>query len=140
MSDIQRLRDEHAQLIEVIGQLGAAVQQATPPPAVELFELRAKLARALIGHLKSEDWLLYPRLLESKDPNVAETARLFVEKMGGLAAAFTDYSRQWSAKAIETDWQAYCQATTEIVTALRTRIEREDRELYPLIEAVAKAA
>lgn len=140
MSDIQRLREEHADIINVVAQLDEAVRRETPPPTVELFELRARLARALIGHLKSEDWLLYPRLLESKDQVVAETARAFVAEMGGLATAFTDYTRQWSAKAIELDWRGYRNATNAILTALRTRILRENRDLYPLIDSLDQAA
>jgi hypothetical protein len=38
------------------------------------------------------------------------------------------------------DWLGYCQQPAAIVEALACRINRENRELYPLLEAMDKAA
>ena len=84
--------------------------------------------------------MLYPRLLNSADRYVALTARMFSAEMGGLAKAYTAYAAKWGADAIQEDWAGYCEDTRGIIDALIERITREDRELYPLLEALDKAA
>jgi iron-sulfur cluster repair protein YtfE (RIC family) len=140
MSDLNRLRDEHAILVVIARRLSAMITQQVPPPAKELYSARMKLASELIRHLKTEDWVLYPQLMASSERRVAETARAFSEEMGGLAKAFGDYANRWTAIAIESDWKGYRRETTEILKILSRRMAREERELYPLLETTAGAS
>ena len=140
MSDLLKLRQEHARLLEIAGRLGKVVCGLHPPDAGDLFKLRHDLSSTLIAHLKSEDWVLYPRLLASAEGKIAQTARTFNDEMGGLAQAYMAYADKWTATSIESDWPGYCGETKSIIEALSTRITRENRELYPLLEAVDKAA
>ena len=140
MSDLNKLREEHAHLVRIVRRLADIVSQPTPPAKLTLFELRRELSSTLIAHLKAEDWVLYPKLLASTDPNVATTARSFSEEMGGLSAAYLAYVERWTATAIEQDWSAYCDDSRGIIDALGTRIERENRELYPLLDRLDRAA
>ncbi len=140
MTDLAKLRGEHAELIKIISRLADMVGQPSPPPQLHLFELRRELSSTLIGHLKAEDWVLYPRLLASADPRIASTALAFSQEMGGLAADFVQYSEQWNANAIAANWTGYCKASRELIVALTYRITRENRELYPLLESLDRAA
>ena len=140
MSELFKLRQEHAQLVEIVGRLSKVINQPHPPAQNELYTLRRELSSTLIAHLKAEDWVLYPRLFASMDKKVAQTARAFSEEMGGLAQAYTAYADKWTATAIEQDWRGYCCDTAGIIEALTCRINRENRELYPLLEAMDKAA
>jgi len=140
MATIQHLHEEHAHLVRIVGQLSECIGRPAPPPTVELFAVRRELNATLIGHLKAEDWILYPTLLASDDPEIAATARQFLDEMGGLAATFLAYADRWSANAIERDWAGYCGESHEIIEALTERITRENRELYPLAERQKRAA
>lgn len=140
MANLAKLREEHAQLVTIVRRLGEFIAQPSPPSQLALFELRRELSSTLIAHLKAEDWVLYPRLLASDDPHVAETARAFSEEMGGLAAAFVGYSDKWNAGAITADWEGYCADSRSIIEALTCRITRENRDLYPLLEKLDRAA
>jgi hypothetical protein len=140
MATIQTLREEHALLMHIVGRLAEIVVRPTPPPAVELFGVRRELNATLIGHLKAEDWILYPALLASDDPETAAIAQQFIDEMGGLAAAFIAYADKWSASAIDSDWAGYCGESKVIIEDLSERITRENRELYPLAERDKKAA
>ena len=111
-----------------------------PPPSTELYLLRRELSSALIRHLKAEDWLLYPRLLVSPNQAIARTALSFSEEMGGLAEAYTKYAERWGSYAIQSDWDGYRTETADIIQTLTNRIQREDRELYPLLEKLNMAA
>jgi hypothetical protein len=140
MATIQTLREEHALLVRIMGRLAECIARSTPSPSVELFAVRRELNGTLIGHLKAEDWILYPALLASDDPEVAATARQFMDEMCGLAAGFMAYADKWSASAIDSDWAGYCAESHDIIEALTERITRETRELYPLAERDKRAA
>lgn len=140
MTDVAKLRDDHAELVRLARVLGAMIGQPSPPPQVELFDLRRKMASLLIAHLKLEDWVLYPRLMNSGDAIVSATGHRFNEEMGGLASAFANYNEHWSANAISADWAGYCRDSRVIIDALTDRITRENRELLPLLDQLDRAA
>src|SRR5688572_8438595 len=107
MSNFMQLRTDHVELLDICQLLEGSIAGDTPPSSVDLFGVRKRLTTKLIAHLKAEDWLLYPRLLESEDAEIASTAAKFVEEMGGLAAAFNTYVECWDAFRIEREWPEY---------------------------------
>lgn len=140
MSQLSRLRDDHAELARLFGKLGEIIRKTEAPPQLELFELRRDLMGTLIAHLKLEDWALYPRLIDSGDRQMSEAGEAFKEEMGGLTPVFIAYCDKWNATTIDADWQSYCNETREILDALNNRLTRENRELLPLIERLDRAA
>jgi hemerythrin-like domain-containing protein len=140
MPKLATLRQEHAELVEIVRELGRVIARLAQPAQTELFELRCRLTTTLIAHLKAEDWLLYPPLLASSDALIAGIAKAFSEEMGGLASAYSAHAERWGADAIEHDWAGYVEATRGIIDALTRRISRENRELYPLLERLDQAA
>jgi hypothetical protein len=140
MSELTRLREDHAKLARLFSQLGHVIERREPPPQLELFDLRRDLMATLIAHLKLEDWALYPRLIDSGDADMSEKGTAFKDEMGGLAPAFIAYCDKWNAPAISGDWEGYCTETRAILDALHIRLTRENRELLPLIERLDRAA
>ena len=140
MSSLAQLRAEHAELVKIVREWEVLIEHETPPPSVELFDVRRRLSGLLISHLKAEDWVLYPPLLESSDPEVARVARNFVDEMGGLAASYSIFMERWDALSIQADWTHYQKEARAISQALGNRIVRENRELYPLVERTDRAA
>jgi hypothetical protein len=140
MSELRKLREDHAKLARLFRTLGEVVDRPIPPPQVELFELRGELLSTLLAHLKLEDWALYPRLIGSEDEQAATAGQAFKDEMGGLAPAFLAYSQKWHAGTIEADWPGYCRDTRAILKALMNRLTRENRELLPLLERLDRAA
>lgn len=140
MSQLTRLREDHAKLARIFRQLGDVIAQASPPPQIELYDLRRELISTLLGHLKLEDWALYPRLIESGDPELSAAGQAFRDEMGGLSPAFVAYCDKWAANSISGDWAGYCADTRLILDALMNRLTRENRELLPLLERLDRAA
>lgn len=140
MPSLAQLRQEHAELVTIVGELNALIGRDTPPPSVELFNVRRKLSSVLIAHLKAEDWVLYPPLLSCDDSVIAATAKQFVDEMGGLAQAYSVFNERWDALSIESNWAGYQREANGIIEALTNRIIRENRDLYPLLEKVQRAA
>jgi iron-sulfur cluster repair protein YtfE (RIC family) len=140
MTDLSKLRGEHTEIQKIVRKLRYLISQPSPPPQLHLFALRHELSSTLIAHLKSEDWLLYPQMMASADPHIAATACAFSEEMGGLAAAYREHCQTWSADVIAADWAGYCSDSRDLIDALNNRITRENRDLYPLLETLARAA
>ena len=137
---LEDLRGDHAQLLGIIRDLEVMVDGDLPPPPVELFEVRRRLSGVLIGHLKAADWLLYPPLLASADPQIAGPARRLADEMGGISQTFSVFVGRWDALAIQGDWARYQAECKALIKALTQRIVREKQELYPLLEKLARAA
>lgn len=140
MSELSKLREDHAHLAKLFRQLRGMIETSQIPSQLVLFDLRRELVSTLLAHLKLEDWALYPRLIESSDSAISEAGRKFQREMGGIAPAFVAYCDRWSANAIEADWPGYCEATRTILDALENRLVRENRELLPLLERLDEAA
>lgn len=138
--NLKTLRNEHGVLTVIAEQLSALIAQRAPPPARELYQLRMQFASALVHHLNSEDWILYPALLLSGNKHAALTARAFSSSMGGLANEFKTYSDRWTAQAITSHWKGYQSETFEILRILTLRMAREERDLYPLWNVATQAA
>ena len=140
MPDLTKLRGEHTEIQKIIGKLRYLIGQSRPAPQLHLFALRHELSSTLIAHLKTVDWLVYPRLKASADVHVAETARVFSEEMGGLAVGYVAHCKKWYAEAIAADWKGYCSDSRDLIDSLHDRLTRENRDLYPLLETLARAA
>lgn len=140
MSELTKLRDDHTSLARQFRRLAEVIEKHSAPPQLELFEIRRELVSTLLAHLKLEDWALYPRLIESGDPEAATAGQHFKDEMGGLAPAFLEYSSKWNAATIDRDWAGYCADTRGILDALTNRLSRENRELLPLLERLDQAA
>ncbi len=140
MSELMKLREDHAKLAKIFRRLGELISQPAAPDRIELFDLRRDLVSTLLAHLKLEDWALYPRLIGSGDGEAAAAGATFKEEMGGLAPVFIAYTEKWHAGAITADWPGYCEETRGILDALMNRLTRENRELLPQLERIDRAA
>lgn len=140
MSEVMRLREDHSKLARIFLELERIIDRREPPSQVELFELRQNLMTTLIGHLKLEDWALYPRLVDSDDDEISAKGEAFKKEMSGLEPAFIAYCEKWTASTISADWVGYCGETRGLVDALMDRLRRENRELLPLLERLDRAA
>lgn len=137
--EMQRLRAEHAALVTLSRILADMVRAPHSPRATELVSARGLLRDTLLRHLKCEDWVLYPRLKASGDPELARITREFELEMGDLAADFMAYDDEWTVERALAAWPGFCRETAIMLDILAMRIEREERDLYPLAENLRPA-
>lgn len=130
-----RLRADHAKLAQLADNLRRLAEAKFPPVDSALVEAQTALRDALQFHLKCEDWILYPAMMESPDPVVAATARRFKLEVGELAEEFARYMEIWSQSADAiADWPGFCVNTHRMLDMLDARTRRENEELYPMAE------
>ncbi|MBP2311156.1 hemerythrin domain-containing protein [Azospirillum soli] len=117
------------------GQLDPARIAANPAGvSADVLQLFGKFS----VHLTIEDQALYPRLAQDSNAEVRRMATAFQNEMGGLKTRFDAYRKAWPGPmAIAKDPARFVSETREVLTLLKTRIEREDRQLYPLAERAA---
>lgn len=139
MIERAELSAEHAELDMLAERL---IKQVTQPggPDAELASIRWRLNHVLVVHLAKEDRHLYPRLQNCGEARVQALAKRFGDEMGNLAEVYLAYTREWTAQKIAGDQLGFATATLSVMRALRQRILREERDLYPLIGVDDRAA
>ncbi len=103
-----------------------------------LAAFRWKLMRLVTGHLAFEDVHLYDALARGGG-EAAAVAQSMAAELGHLLGSFQDHVRDWTPAAITGDWVGYRTASHALIAALVDRMDREEKQLYPLV-VMAKAA
>lgn len=132
--DIELLKAQH----EELEQSAAALLEAVSSEARQsIAPLRWRFARLLIAHLAVEDRFFYPRIIAGDDTAAAQVALRFQQEMAGLSDMFSQHMAKWTDDLIGKDWSGYSREVKDILARLQQRIDRENRELYTLMEGIA---
>lgn len=131
-------RRQHQELLALAQEVSAQLSPASiKQNATELRLTLSKLAGKLKIHLVQEDESLYPSLLKSSNAATTATAKRFIDDMGKIADAFTQYYNKWQTQVLKDDPEGFIRETKGIFSALGGRIDKENKELYPLADQLA---
>jgi hypothetical protein len=101
----------------------------------------ATFAGRLRVHAAMEEEALYPRLLASSDDRVVAKARELLDELGPIYQGFFAFLARWrEAATIQADPESFCRETMQELHRLKVRLERENAELYPLVDALDPTA
>lgn len=101
----------------------------------------ARLASVLRIHTSLGDRFLYPFMIASGQPETVAIARLFQSEIGHLGKRFDRFMQRWStSSAIASGVQQFRCDAEVMFGALRQRLRREVRDLFPLADALAEPA
>jgi hemerythrin-like domain-containing protein len=135
--NIDKFRQEHADVMNSVGTLRELVQAGVNEHAEQIVAQLLAMTGAIKLHLAAEDRVLYPALANASDPLVAQTSRMFQQEMGGLANTLTGFVSRWNLAAkITQNPQGFRDEANAVFKALHMRVQRENRELYPMAEAI----
>lgn len=99
----------------------------------------ARLAGILRIHFSIADRNLYPFMIEIGSPDTAALARDFQREICTLASRFERFSQRWSSSsAIASNIALFRGEAAVMIMAIRRRLRRETRELFPLADALAE--
>jgi hypothetical protein len=128
----QRYRQQHEQLRTIVAEIPTVASQASE---ATIRGILIKFIGTLRAHLAMEDTYLYPAMLEHPDQNVRAKAQAFKQEMGDLAGAVDAFYHKWSqAGAISGDPNGFVQAWSTTRASLLNRMNREDSDLYELVD------
>ena len=136
VAEVQAMCAQHDSLREVAKLYRRELAKPGPDPR-SLADCRWKLMRLVTGHLAYEGLHLYPALLRSGGRD-ADTARQMATEIEQLSGTLHDHVREWTTARIERDWPGYRRAADALIAQLVCRLDREEKDLYPLL--LAKAA
>lgn len=135
--NIDKFKQEHVYVMNSVGTLRELVQAGVSEHAEEIVAQLLAMTGAIKLHLAAEDRVLYPALANASDPLVAQTSRMFQQEMGGLAETLTGFVSRWNLAAkISQNPQGFRDEANAVFKALHMRVQRENRELYPMAEAI----
>lgn len=132
---IALLQKQHTEIGKIAGELVNVPEEKLEAEAFEIAKKIARLAGVLTFHLQSEDKFLYPRLMKNENKQIRDIARAFTREMGDLGQKFgvfkTEYTKPQNIKSHPGKFK---QDLGAVVALLNNRIEREEKELYPLLK------
>lgn len=136
MANLNDLKRQHREIYDIIDFLRSNLEEVkVKNEASKLAQNINILAGKLKIHLISEDDNLYPKLLNGKDVKKKEVAQRFFMEMGNLSEVFTNYKLRYNISSkILNDVESYIKDTRSIINALQSRMNKEDQELYILLE------
>ncbi|WP_018214079.1 hemerythrin domain-containing protein [Desulfitobacterium hafniense] len=126
------LKNQHHTIRQLIQEIEEEVHSGNlGQKAFDLSLKISKLSGILVLHLKSEDEYLYPALKNSKDGALSKTAEQLYREMGSLSTEFLKYkSTYMSAAKIKADIPQFIGESNKIFSALKNRLNTEDKRLY----------
>ena len=129
-------RDQHVELLTIASEISAQLNvNKLSNDASEVSELLSKLLNKLTVHLSMEDEKIYPKLLRHHGEKIKTIAQKFIDEMGGIGKVVAAYADKWfSASEIQKNPSTFITETNNIFDALANRIERENKELYKIID------
>ena len=87
-------------------------------------------------HLKYEDEQLYPYLLQHPKEEIRAISEVFKKETGDLSTIFESYKDKYLKKpgALVKDPSQFIKETNIILYAISKRVEKEEHELFPLLD------
>lgn len=135
--NIDKFKREHVDLLTAVAKLRELVQSGVHEHAETILKQLFSMSSVIKLHLAAEDRVLYPALASATNPLVAQTGKQFQAEMGGLAAAYAAFATRWNlAGKIAADPQGFKDDANAVFKALHERVQRENRELYPLAKDI----
>lgn len=130
---LPRLLEDHARIRDVCAELLALVSADQPCAAETLADCRWRLASQVLRHLPIEDRHVFQRLERHPDPAAVARTERFKAERDMIYGAFQRHSDTWTSETVPGRWTEYRSQARRLIGLLLTRIDREERELYPLI-------
>lgn len=132
---------QHAGLLRMAVELTTAMQQPFSPEALRQVRVQvARLKGAMLVHARMENDALYPYLMSHPDPEVAERATALFDELGEMYDGFAEFDARYAlVDCNERSANEYYSAIRRLLKRLGKRMQREDMELYPLVERAEAA-
>mgnify|MGYP003591187255 CR=1 FL=1 len=133
---MDQLNEHHKKLWDFLQKLQSYQSDAEVlAHGKEISATISQLSGILSVHLAAEDKYLYPALQKDPAAHIQQLAAKFSREMGTLADVYKAYrDRFMLTSQIEADPALFLKETARVLQALSNRLQKEDKELYPLLK------
>lgn len=120
--------------------MATIARRSDPPGLEELNDARWRFSRALLRTVTLKDRIVYPRLRLHADPSARAVAERFCKSTEADYAKFAAHTRQFPPETVIKNWRAYAVAVRLRTAEVIDRLDREERELFPLLDDAPRLA
>ncbi|MDH5582126.1 MAG: hemerythrin domain-containing protein [Bdellovibrionales bacterium] len=135
---VKLVMKDHQILNELLGQISIFLNEDTIKNNIDhVILVLNKITKTIDMHLKLEDEYIYPSLIACDIPHISKTAKEFQKEMRTLSDQYKTFSQKWhSLDTIKNDLKVFTKELVEIVYSFSDRLDREEKELYILLDEV----
>jgi hemerythrin-like domain-containing protein len=134
------LRHQHHEIASIVNEMRKhllAPQRMTRATADGLHTSMETLSGRISAHLMIEDRGLYPKLEAATIPSAGPTGARFAMEMIPIANNWAAFKAKWSSgEKIHADAKIFVDECATFFHVLSHRIDAEEKELYPLADAL----
>jgi len=135
--NIDKFKHPHVKIYSCIRSLRECASAGIVENAREIAALVVSMSSLIKLHLTVEDSVLYPALQASNSRKVAKMGQEYQNEMKGIAKAYEVFARKWNTpESVAGDPEGFRADANTVLKTLFVRVQREDSEFYPAIEAV----
>ncbi len=133
--DVTNLKRQHREVMDLAGYILNDVENNTVDKDIEqIVKSINTISGKLKIHLLNEDKYLYPNLLSSSDSALNMFGNKYYEEMKEVSKGYDEYKSKYNTSSkIKQNIEEFKEDTKKIFDALSNRVDREERELYPLL-------
>ena len=139
--NIDKFKHQHVDILGNIAALRRLAQAGVAHNATEIARLIVGMSSTIKLHLAVEDQALYPALQRGHNPELARLGQQYQRDMGPIAQAYEAFARRWNLpESVRRDEQGFRDDANRVLRTVHERMQRENRDFYPRIEAEELAA
>ncbi|MRX06379.1 hemerythrin domain-containing protein [Pseudoduganella sp. FT25W] len=135
--NIDKFKHQHIDILSAIADLRKLVQSGITDHADDIAQRIIAMSGIIKLHLAVEDRVLYPTLEASGNKRLAGMSQQYHREMDGIAGSYLGFAAKWNTpRQLAAEPESFRTEANQVLKALYERMQREDREFYPAIEAV----
>lgn len=135
--NIDKFKQQHIEIIDCVTKLRRLSKMGIIENAMAISDLIVSMSSIIRLHLAVEDRILYPALQKGGDVSLAKMGKKFQEEMCAIASAYQDFGRRWNyASNVSRDPEGFRSDANKILKLLHDRMQKENVDFYPAIEAL----
>lgn len=139
--NIDKFKHQHIDILAAIAALRALVQDGIVGNAEPIAAQIIAMSGVIKLHLAIEQRYLYPAVQGAGNAALARMSHLYQGEMDGIVAAYMAFAGKWNSAAhVLAEPEQFRTEANKVLKTLYQRMQREDQEFYPAIEALGAAA
>ncbi|NBV14952.1 hemerythrin domain-containing protein [Janthinobacterium sp.] len=135
--NIDKFKQQHLAILAAIDDLRQLARGGVAAQAQAIAAHIVAMSGLIKLHLAVEQRYLYPAAQACGVATVARLGRQYESEMHGIAGAYLAFAGRWNTPVrLAAQPEAFRSEANTVLHALYQRMRREDRELYPAVEAL----
>jgi len=135
--NIDKFKHQHVNILGSIATLRRLAHAGVAHNATEIARLVVAMSSTIKLHLAVEDQALYPALQRGSNAELARMGQQYQRDMGPIAQAYEAFARRWNRpESVRRDEQGFRDDANQVLRMVHERMQRENHDFYPRIEAL----